>query len=153
MLSRSDWRLSQSVGSLIVANTLVSSAKLVMVLLTLYEISLIKTRKSTGPNTVPCGTPLRTLSHLLTPPGILTCWRLFVKKLFSHSPSLPQMPNFFIYSVVHHDPPYQKLWHSLGKSYELMTWGCLIVRSSYYHRHQVRLRGMSNHDGSHADLG
>ena len=50
MLSRSDWRLSQSVGSLIVANTLVSSAKLVMLLLTLDEISLIRTRKSTEPN-------------------------------------------------------------------------------------------------------
>ena len=87
MLSKSDWRLSQSVGSLIVANTLVSSAKLVMLLLTLDEMSLIRTRKSTGPNTVPCGTPLRTLSPLLTPPGILTCWRLFVKKLCSHSPS------------------------------------------------------------------
>ena len=60
MLSKSDWRLSQSVGSLIVANTLVSSAKLVMLLLTLDEISLIRTRKSTKPNTVPCGTPLRT---------------------------------------------------------------------------------------------
>ena len=69
MLSKSDWRLSQSVGSLIVANILVSSAKLVMLLLTLDEISLIRTRKSTGPNTVPCGTPLRTLSPLLTPPG------------------------------------------------------------------------------------
>ena len=76
MLSKSDWRLSQSVGSLIVANTLVSSAKLVMLLLTLDEILLIRTRKSTGPNTVPCGTPLRTSSPLLTPPGILTCWRL-----------------------------------------------------------------------------
>ena len=95
MLSKSDWRLLQSVGSLIVANTLVSSAKLVMLLLTLDEISLIRTRKSTGPNTVPCGTPLRTLSPLLTPPGILTCWRPFVKKLCSHSPSLPQMPKFF----------------------------------------------------------
>ena len=120
MLSKSDWRLSQSVGSLIVANTLVSSAKLVMLLLTLDKISLIRTRKSTGPNTVPCGTPLRTLSPLLTPPRILTCYlltyllnvitaqrnvnsnlysnictRLFVKKLCSHSPSLPQMPKFF----------------------------------------------------------
>ena len=99
MLSRSDWSLSQSVGSLIVANTFVSSTKLVMLLLTLDEISLIRTRKSTGPNTVPCGTPLRTLSLLLTPPGILTCWCLFVKKLCSHSPSLPQMPKF-IYSFL-----------------------------------------------------
>ena len=80
MLSRSDWRSSQSEGLLIVAKTLVSSAKLVMLLSTLFEISLIRTRKSTGPSTVPCGTPLRTLSLLLTPPGILTwshggaCW-------------------------------------------------------------------------------
>ena len=72
MLFRSDWRLSQSVESLIVANTLVSFANLVMLLLTLDEISLIKTRKSTGPSTVPCGTPLRTPLLLLTPPGILT---------------------------------------------------------------------------------
>ena len=61
--------------------------------------------------------------------------------------------SFSVYLVVHHDQPYQKLRHSLGKSYQPMTWGCLIVRSSYYHRHQVRLRGMSDHDGSHADLG
>ena len=65
MLSRSDWRLSQSVGSLIVANTFVSSAKLVMLLLTLDDISLIRTRKSTGPNTVPCSTPLMTLYKAL----------------------------------------------------------------------------------------
>ena len=72
-----------------------SSANLVMLLSTLFEISLIRTKKSTGPSTVPCGTPFRTLSLLLTSPGTLTWWRLLVRKLCSHSPSLPQIPKVF----------------------------------------------------------
>ena len=120
MLSRSDWRSSQSEGLLIVAKTLVSSAKLVMLLSTLFEISLIRTRKSTGPSTVPCGTPLRTLSLLLTPPGILTWWRLLVRKLCSHSPSLPQIPKVF--SLFSSTPwsTLSNLWHSQDRSYQLV---------------------------------
>ena len=36
------------------------------------EISLIKIKNNTGPNTVPCGTPLITELQWLLPPGSLT---------------------------------------------------------------------------------
>ena len=49
-------------------------------------------KNSSGPRTVPCGTPLKTGLFLLTPPGIQTEWVLLVRNWKNHMPSLPVIP-------------------------------------------------------------
>ena len=65
----------------------------------MYDMSLLISasiiKKSSGPKTVPCGTPLSTGESPLIAPGSLTKWDRLVRKLKNHIPRCPVIPSAF----------------------------------------------------------
>ena len=125
---------------------LVSSAKLTILEEDMPQlISPIIIIKTSGPKTVPWGTPLRTGLSWLIPPCNLTKWVLCVKKWY-HTSNLPAIPRVLekfwrSYGEVFRDPSCQMLSQNQGIPCQQCSHRSLGVL--WHQWHSTRLTSMS----------
>ena len=131
---RSFWRVTESLGVLIVLYKRESSANSLnfVPLDKPLEISLIYTRKKRGPKTVPCGTPERTLDGLDDIPSTTTLCFLPIRKdliQFKSEFLIPRCSSFKI----------SPSWSTLTNAFEISS-----KMASIYSRF---LGNLQNHEG------
>ena len=91
-LLRSSCRMSLSFLFLIHLYRIQSSAKSLILDWTHSGMSFTNIKNRSGPITVPCGTPLRTLMLSALAPSTVTCCTLSVRKALIHSSVIPLTP-------------------------------------------------------------